>query len=188
MISTAFGSFTPQEILALRQRWGWLLAFGLAICVLGILALSNLVFATVASIYYVGATMLIAGVLQMAYAFQVRGFGPFFAWLIIGLVYALAGILAFLNPLLASSFLTLLLGVSLVVAGAMRVAAGLALRPAASGSWLMIGGATSLLAAILVFAGWPANGPWIIGLLLSIDLFVHGSALAIFALALRRAG
>ena len=58
--------------------------FGLAICVLGILAFSNVVFATVASIYYVGATMLIAGILQMAYAFQVRGAGPFLTWLIIG--------------------------------------------------------------------------------------------------------
>jgi len=186
-VSTVFGSFTPHELLALRKRWGWLLAFGLAICVLGILAFSNVVFATVASIYYVGATMLIAGVLQIAYAFQVRGFGPFFTWLVIGLVYALAGILAFLNPLLASSFLTLLLAASLLVVGATRLAAGIALRPAASGSWLMIGGATSLLAGILVFAGWPANSLWLVGLLLAIDLFIHGSALAIFALTLRRA-
>ena len=76
MISTVFGSFTPQELLTLRAKWGWLLAFGLAICVLGVLAFSNVIFATVASIYYVGATMLVAGVLQMAYAFQVRVADP----------------------------------------------------------------------------------------------------------------
>ena len=186
MISTVFGSFTPQELLILREKWGWLLAFGLAVCVLGVLALSNVVFATVASIYYVGATMLIAGILQMAYAFQVRGAGPFFSWLIIGLAYALAGILAFLNPLLTSSFLTLLLSASLLAVGALRLASGLALRPAASGTWLMIGGTVSLVAGILVLAGLPA-GLWIIGMLLAIDLFLHGSALAIFAVTLRRA-
>ena len=32
MVSTVFGSFTPQELMALRKRWGWLLAFGLAAC------------------------------------------------------------------------------------------------------------------------------------------------------------
>jgi uncharacterized membrane protein HdeD (DUF308 family) len=186
MISTVFGSFTPQELLTLRGKWGWLLAFGLAICLLGILAFSNVVFATVASIYYVGATMLIAGVLQIAHAFQVRGAGPFLTWLIIGLVYALAGIVAFLDPLLASSFLTLLLAVSLLLAGGLRLASGLALRPAPSGTWLVTGGIVSLLAALLVFAGWPANSLWIVGLLLAIDLFLHGTALAVFALALRR--
>ena len=101
---------------------------------------------------------------------------------------ALAGILAFLNPLLTSSFLTLLLSISLLVVGVTRLAAGIALRPAASGTWLMIGGATSLLAGILVFAGWPANSLWIVGLLLALDLFLHGSALAIFALTLRKTG
>ena len=60
MISTVFGSFTPDELLTLRRRWAWLLMFGLAICALGILALSYVVLATVASIYYVGATMLAA--------------------------------------------------------------------------------------------------------------------------------
>ena len=50
---------------------------------------------------------------------------------------------------------------------------------------------TTLVAStlmILVLAGWPANSVWIVGILLAIDLFVHGSALAIFALTLRRAG
>jgi len=188
MISTVFGSFTAQELLTLRRKWGWLLAFGLAICLLGVLAFSNVIFATVASIYYVGATMLVAGILQMAYAFQVRGGGPFLTWLIIGLAYTLAGLFALFNPLLASSFLTLLLSASLLIVGALRLASGLALRPAASGYWLMIGGIVSLIAGILVFAGWPANSLWIIGMLLAVDLFVHGSALAIFAVTLRRTG
>ena len=52
----------------------------------------------------------------------------------------------------------------------------------------MIGGIVSLIAGILVFAGWPANSLWLVGLLLAIDLFIHGSALAIFALTLRRTG
>ncbi len=186
MISTVFGSFTSEELLTLRSRWGWLLVFGLAICVLGLLALSFVVFATVASIYYVGATMLVAGILQIAYAFQVRGSGPFFTWLLVGLVYVLAGILALVNPLLTSTFLTLLLAVSLVFVAVLRFASGLALRPAASGTWLVISGVIALIAGILVFSGWPSNSLWIIGLLLAVDLFFHGSALAIFALMLRR--
>ena len=185
MATSRWGVFTSQDIALLRGKWGLILAFGFAIFAIGVLAFSNVVIATVASIYYVGASMLIAGALQTAYAFQLRGWSSFFAWLLIGLVYSLAGILAFVNPLLASSLLTLLLALSLLIVGLLRILAGLSLRPAKFASWLLVAGAITLAVGVIVLTGWPLNSRWLIGLLLAVDLMFHGIALAVFAIALR---
>lgn len=48
-------------------------------------------------------------ILQIVHAFSVKTWGRLAWWLLSGLVYAAAGIIAFANPLLASSVLTLLL-------------------------------------------------------------------------------
>lgn len=186
MVATIFGPFSSADLAALRERWGLLLACGIAILVLGLVALSNIMIATVASIYYVGATILIAGILQISYAFLARGWRPFLSWFLIGVLYALAGVLAFLNPLLASSVLTLLFAVSLLAVGLLRMLAGLALRPSGFAGWLVGGGALSLIAGLLVLAGWPANSVWLLGLLLAVDLIFHGGALAAFAVWLKR--
>ena len=187
MIATVFGPIANKDLMLLRERWGLLLAFGLAICGLGIIAFFNVAIATVASVYYVGATMLIAGILQIAYAFQVGGWRPFLTWFLVGLLYSVAGVLAFFNPLLASSLLTPLLGLSLLVVGLLRVAAGFALRPARSANWLMAAGAITLIAGLIVLAGWPLNSVWLIGMLLAVDLTFHGVALSMFAIMLRHA-
>jgi len=185
MAMTLGGVFTRQDLALLRGKWGILLAFGFSIVALGLLAFFNVVIATVASIYYVGASMLVAGILQIAHAFQLRGWRSFLSWLMIGLVYALAGVLAFVNPLLASSFLTLLLAISLLVVGLLRILAGLSLRPTKFASWLLVAGAITLFVGVFVLAGWPLNSRWFIGLLLAMDLTFHDIAMVIFAIALR---
>ncbi|EYD74196.1 HDED protein [Rubellimicrobium mesophilum DSM 19309] len=58
-----------------------------------------------------------------------RTWGGFALWIGSRVIYALAGILAFANPLLASSALTLMIAVSLLVAGVLRLIVGLRERP-----------------------------------------------------------
>jgi len=50
---------------------------GIVLLVLGVLALSNLVVATVVSVLYVGVLMLIGAVAQIIHAFRVKGWGGF---------------------------------------------------------------------------------------------------------------
>lgn len=90
-----------------------------------------------------------------------------------------------MNPLLASSLLTLLLALSLLIVGLLRILAGLSLRPAKFASWLLVAGAITLAVGVIVLTGWPLNSRWLIGLLLAVDLMFHGIALAVFAIALR---
>ena len=69
-------------------------------------AFFNVVLATVASVFFVGAMMLISGIAQIVHAFQVKRWTHFFLWLLIGALYGIAGVLVFSNPLLASTVLT----------------------------------------------------------------------------------
>lgn len=175
-----------EEFDLLRSKWGWLLAAGIAFIIVGLLALANAFLATVASVFFVGVMMMIGGVAQIIYAFQVKGWGQFFLWLLIGILYVAAGLFAFADPLLVSAVLTLLFALSVLVTGVFRLVAGYSLRSSEGWGWLVAGGVVAVIAAAIVFAGWPVNSLWLIGALLAIDLLFYGITLVVFALFLRR--
>ena len=86
----------------------------------------------------------------------------------------------------AALSLTLLLGVSLVVQGAFRIAAALATHADGRG-WLLISGLASLLLGIFIWSEWPVSGIWVIGLFVGIELIFYGGAWIALALRLRSA-
>lgn len=165
---------------------GVLVGAGIALAAVGVLALANVLMATVASVFFVGAMMLVGGSVQVICAFNVKGWRQFAGWLLIGAFYIVAGLFAFANPLLASTILTLLFSLSIITAGAMRIVTGFALRPAQGWGWLVLAGIIAFVAGAIVIAGWPVNSLWLIGALLGFDLLFNGLAMIIFAFALRR--
>ncbi|AOH83141.1 hypothetical protein AWL63_03275 [Sphingomonas panacis] len=165
-----------NDPLGLRNARGWLFALGLALLLLGLCASANLVLATVATIYYVGAMMLIGGVLQIVHAFGTRQWGSAGLWLLSGILYLLAGLVAFSNPLLAAAMLTLLLAVSLATSGVLRLWVGISVVAIGRG-WLVVSGLASIAAAVIIGFQWPVNALWILGMVLAVDLIVQGIAL-----------
>jgi Short repeat of unknown function (DUF308) len=77
--------------------------------------------ATVASVLVVGIMMIVAGVAEVINAFQIKSWGKFLFWALLGVLYIVAGFVTFDNPLFAAVLLTLLLGASLVASGIMRI-------------------------------------------------------------------
>jgi len=111
-------------VQSLRSKSGWIVALGAVYVIAGLIALSSVVFATKVTVFVVGIMMLISGVAEVINAFQFRSWGKFLVWLLLGVLYIVAGFLTFENPLLAAAILTLLLGISLVVSGVMRIFSG----------------------------------------------------------------
>jgi uncharacterized membrane protein HdeD (DUF308 family) len=169
-----------------RSKWGWFVALGIALLVLGIIAFLNVAMATIASVFYVGILMLIGAGVQIVQAFGVKSWGSFFWWLLSGLVYAVAGIVTLRNPLLASAVLTLILAMALVVGGILRIWVGFSARPHRSWGWIVAGGVLTLLAGIVIAIHWPVNSLWILGMFLAIDLMFQGWSDIALGLALRR--
>ncbi|MFK4820004.1 HdeD family acid-resistance protein [Ochrobactrum quorumnocens] len=175
-------STLPAEVSA---KWGWFIALGVALLILGGIALGNLVLATVVSVYYVGIMMLVAGVIEIIHAFGVKTWGGFFFWLLSGLLYAAAGIVAFVNPILAAGVLTFLLAAALLGAGAFRIWLGFKSKPAAGWGWIVAAGIITVLAGLVIALQWPVNSLFILGLFLAIDLIFQGWSFITFGLGIK---
>lgn len=169
-----------------RSKWGWFVALGVLTLAVGVIAMGNLLLATVASVFFVGSLMLVAGAFEIVHAFGVKDWGGFFWWLGSGALYALAGFAAFWNPLLASAVLTLLLAVSLIASGLLRCWMGYKHWTMKGSGWIVAAGAVTAIAGLIIALGWPVNSLWVLGIFLAIDLIFQGWTFIAFGLALRK--
>lgn len=180
------GSMLAGHLSELRAKWGWFVALGVLMIIAGAIALAHLALGTVVTVLYLGVLMAISGAAQIFHAFQVKTWGAFAFWLLDGLLYLAAGVIAFMNPLLAATVLTLLLGAALIVGGIFRLVAAFQLRPADGWGWLAFSAAIAILLGIEIIAGWPLSGLWVLGLLLGIDLVLNGVTVLMLGLRLKR--
>jgi uncharacterized membrane protein HdeD (DUF308 family) len=158
----------------LRAKWGWIVALGIIYILAGLVALGSIVAATVASVYVVGIMMLIAGAAEVINAFQVKAWGKFLLWVLLGVLYIVAGFVTFENPLLAAALLTLMLGAALLVSGIMRIILAFSMKEGAPWVWVVLSGVITLLLGLLILARWPVSSLYILGLFLGIDLVFAG--------------
>lgn len=170
----------------LRGHRGWFLALGLVMLAFGLIAGANMLMATVATVYWVGLLMILAGVIALIHAFSFKGWGSSLLSILAAAVYAIAGGFAFANPVAAAGAMTLFLGILLVIAGLVRIVIGIEERPLAGWGWVVLGGLVTTLAGGIVISGWPANSAWILGLFLAADLIVQGVSYIALSSALRR--
>ena len=184
-ITASTGSLSGIE--ALRGKWGWIVALGIVYTVAGFIALGSVLIATVASVFIVGIMMLIAGVAEVINAFQVKTWGKFLFWVLLGVLYIVAGFAAFENPLLAAAVLTLLLAFALIVSGIMRIILGFSMKREMPWIWVVLSGVVTLLLGLIILSHWPVSSLYILGLLLGIDLVFAGASWIGMGLSLRKA-
>lgn len=180
------GGMVAGRLSELRAKWGWFVALGLLMIIAGAIALGNLVLSTVVSVLYIGVLMAISGGAQIVHAFQVKTWGAFAFWLLDGLLFLAAGIIAIVVPMVAAEMLTLLLGISLIVGGVFRLIAAFQLRPTDGWGWIAFSAVIAVLLGIEIIAGWPVSGMWVLGLLLGIDLIFNGVAVLFLGFGLKK--
>jgi uncharacterized membrane protein HdeD (DUF308 family) len=170
----------------LRAKSGWIVALGVVYAIAGVIALGSVVFATVVSVFIVGIMMLIAGVAEVFNAFQIKTWGKFFLWLLLGALYIVAGFVTFENPLLAAAVLTLVLGFSLLASGVMRIVLAFSMKDEMPWIWVAVSGVITLLLGLIILAHWPVSSLYILGLFLGIDLVIAGVGWIGIGLGLKR--
>src|SRR5436190_15743146 len=84
-------SLTGSETAPLRAKWGWIVALGAVYIIAGFVALGSIVTATVASVLIVGIMMIVAGVAEIINAFQIKTWGKFLIWALLGVLYTIGG-------------------------------------------------------------------------------------------------
>jgi uncharacterized membrane protein HdeD (DUF308 family) len=167
---------------SLEHNWGWFLALGVAEIVLGAFAIGASVLVTMVSMAVFGWLLIIGGVLSVVHAFWQRQWSGFFIDMVVGLLYAVAGLMVASNPELAAVTLTLLIALLLIMAGAFRIAAGVTHHYAHRG-WLLLNGVITLALGILIWCQWPVSGLWVIGLFIGIEMIFYGWSLVMLGMA-----
>jgi uncharacterized membrane protein HdeD (DUF308 family) len=173
-------------LAALRPKWGWIVALGIVYIVTGFIALGSIVMATVASVLVVGVMMIVAGVTEVIGAFQMKSWGKFLIWALLGVLYVIAGFLTFENPLFAAVLLTLFLGASLIASGVVRLFLAFSMKRESPWVWVALSAVITLLLGLLILARWPVNSVYILGLFLGIDLIFAGAGWLSLGFSLRR--
>jgi len=170
----------------LRAKSGWIVALGVIYLIAGFIALGSVVFATVATVLVVGIMMIISGVAEVINAFQLKSWGKFLLWVLLGLLYIFAGFVTFENPLLAAALLTLMLGFALVASGIMRLVLAFSMKEGTPWLWVVLSGLITLALGVIILLHWPVSGLYILGIFLGIDLVFAGVSWICVGLGLRK--
>ena len=173
----------PAEII---HNWGWFLAFGLGLMLLGILAIVRSVAATVVSMLFFGWLLLIAAGIEIAQAVMVGKWAGLFQHWLSAALFGVLGALIIWRPIVTAEILTLLMGAFFLVAGLFQLVTPFVVSLPEWG-WHALNGLTTLVLGILILAQWPISGLWVIGLFLGIELIFYGGAWVAVALKLRSA-
>ena len=174
---------TPE----LQKNWGWMVAFGVLLSLAGFVAIGSVLLATISTVFVVGIAMIVSGVSEIIHGFAERSWKKFFFWILIGILYVIAGYCVFQNPLLAAGFLTLLLGAGLVASGFVRSILAFQLPVSSPRVLVFFSGILSLVVGAIILAQWPGSSVWVIGTLLGVDLLFAGLSWIGVGFGLKRA-
>lgn len=166
----------------LKKKWGWFLALGVLLIVVGTIALGSAFLMTVFSMVLLGWLMVFGGILEAVHAFACKKWSGFFIDLLTGLLYVVVGFMILANPEASAEVLTLLIAVFLIFGGIFRVVLSIGVQYQNWG-WLLLHGVISVVLGVLIWRQWPSSGLWVIGMFVGIDMIFNGWTLVMLSLA-----
>src|SRR5262249_2159922 len=152
-----------HQLTALRGNWLWFVLLGIALIVLGFIALGAVPIASLATAVVIGVLLLGSGAAEIIGAFWCRGWSGFLLHLLSGVLSVVVGGLFLRAPVDALLALTLLLACMLMVGGVFKVVAALSYRFETWG-WVLVSGVIDFILAVMIWQEWPASALWVIGL------------------------
>jgi len=171
----------PHEIV---QYWGWFLAFGICLLLLGVVAVARSVTATIVSMLFFGWLLVLACVIEVTQAILVGHWVGFFHHLVAAILFGVTGFLIVTRPLLGAEVATILMAVFFLISGLFQFVGSWWVALPGWG-WQALDGIIAFVLGLFVLAQWPASGLWVIGLFIGIDLIFYGVAWIALALGLR---
>jgi len=179
-------SLVPLDMQEVGQHWGWFLALGIFMVIVGTLALGSSVAVTLFSMIFLGWLMILAGIVEAVHAFWKKEWGGLFLHLLIGVLYIVVGFMVLANPAASALSLTLIMAIFFILMGIFRIILAIAMGFPHKG-WVILNGIITLILGILIWQQWPVSGLWVIGLFIGIDLIISGWAWIMLSFAARRA-
>lgn len=150
---------------------------GLALIIVGILAILLPTFFTTAIAVIVGVLLIIAGISMLSQGGSTTG--RVFS-IGIGLVALIAGILFLVYPASGALSLTIILSAFFLIEGLGKLVIAFSFKNMPARIGYIFSGALGVILAAVVWAGLPGDSRYVLGLLLGIDFIVFGAVVLAF--------
>ena len=172
----------PHEII---QYWGWFLAFGIALLLLGVVAVARSVTATIVSMVFFGWLLVFASGIEIAQAVMVGHWVGFFHHLLGAVLFGVIGLMLITRPVLSAEVVTVLMAMFFLISGLFQFIGSVWVEVPGWG-WQALNGIAALVMGGVILAQWPVSGLWVIGLFVGIDLIIYGWTWIALALDLHK--
>ncbi len=177
--------FSDREQRDFNGMSKWFKGIGLAIGIMGILAVILPYAATLTVEILLGIVLVMVGIMHLAHVFQVRKWRSITWEVLASVLFLLAGILFLAYPFSGALALTILLGVFFLIHGGFKIPLALSWKPRPGWGWILTSGIISAALGLVVIAGLPGTAVWVIGLILGIDLIFTGMTLTALGIKLK---
>lgn len=162
---------------AMKQNWGWILAVGIALVLLGVFAFAWPVVSTLSLVYYLGASFIAIGLIV---GFQSVMFisEPGSGWhLLHAAVAVIAGILIFRYPGAGIVSVAMMLTFYFLMTAGAKAMLAYSMGSKRGTGLLYVSAACSFLLAVYILATFPVSALWVPGFIFGVDLIFYGAAL-----------
>jgi uncharacterized membrane protein HdeD (DUF308 family) len=177
----------PNPLMAgieeIRRSWGWFLALGMLLTILGMACIAFDVAATFTTVLIFGWMLLIGGVFALVQAFTVGTWSGFFLYLLSALFRGVTGYMLIRYPIVGAETLTLVLASFFIVSGLFR-AIGFSMAKFPRWGWAVFSGIVTAVLGVMLLVQIPVSGIWFIGFAIGVDLVFDGVAVIGFATAI----
>ena len=152
----------------------WFDALGIILILLGVVSIIYPFFSTVATKIFIGWIILIAGISEFLQAFKIRQSTGFWASLLVGVLYLLVGIWLAFFPLAGVFGLTVLVAITFLLEGMLKLNMAFKLRPNDGWAWMLLSGLVAIIAGLYLIIGLPGTATWAIGVIVGSKLIISG--------------
>ena len=170
-----------------RHASTWSILCGVALIVLGVLAVGSPALAAVAVNTVIAWLIVLAGAVHLSLAFYAHRAGSVLWKLLVGLAYVFFGVYLIAHPALGVASLTLVLASLFLVEGIFDIALFFQMRAIGGSSWVLVDGIITLVLGLMIYLQWPSSSNWAIGTLVGVSLIISGMTRLMLSLAVRRA-
>ena len=157
----------------LRGRWKWFVGIGIVLVIVGLIALANVVDATLITTVIVGIALVFGGAMQLIGAWAAEGStGRRALMAILGVLYIIVGFNLIADPLRGTVGLTIVVALFLIVDGVLRIFSALVPETQNKVMTILFGIVMIILGGWL-WSGIPMSGV-AIGFFVGLQLLVAG--------------
>jgi uncharacterized membrane protein HdeD (DUF308 family) len=168
----------------LRGRWKWFVGVGILLVIVGLIALANVVDATLINTVIVGIALVFGGTMQIVGAWAAEGStGRRALMAVLGVLYIIIGFNLIVDPLRGTVALTIAVALFLIVDGVLRIFS--ALVPETENKVLtIVFGIVMIILGGWLWADLPVSGV-AIGFFVGLQLLIAGVVWILLGLAAR---